>query len=89
MEANGRACYRGSNTPAPGKPGPAALDKSTGHCFSPLVENRPKGLSATYCQCSVGYMKESFRVLAGKEPKVELLESVLRGGKECRFRIEV
>jgi hypothetical protein len=65
-----------------GKPAPE------GYCLCPFVESKVKGLSATYCHCSVGYIKEMWGRGFEEPIKVELLESVLRGGKRCRFKIE-
>ena len=66
---------------------PAGLKIADGYCLCPLVEVGPKGLSGTYCSCSVGYVREMFRLALGKPVEVELLESLKRGGKACRFKI--
>jgi hypothetical protein len=58
-------------------------------CLCPLVATRPETLSETYCQCSVGYVKEMFERAAGKPVRVELTESLLRGGKACRFTVRL
>ncbi len=55
-------------------------------CLCPLTEQGPEGLSGTYCTCSTGYMQAMFEPFGGT-PKVDLLESVKRGGKSCRFRV--
>jgi hypothetical protein len=60
-----------------------------GACLCPLVETKPEGLSETYCQCSVGYVKQWYDLLFHKPVTVELLESVLMGGARCRFKITV
>jgi len=60
-----------------------------GVCLCPMVESKPAGLSRTFCQCSVGYVKESFEQRFARPVSVELLDSVLYGGKRCRFRITV
>jgi hypothetical protein len=60
-----------------------------GVCLCPMVESRPQGLSKTYCQCSVGYVKEMHERTFGRQCEVELLDSVLYGGKRCRFKITV
>ncbi|HQT92614.1 MAG TPA: DUF6144 family protein, partial [Candidatus Kryptobacter bacterium] len=60
-----------------------------GYCLCPLVESGPEGLSGTYCDCSVGYVREMFRTYTGKAVSVELLESLKRGGRTCRFGITV
>jgi hypothetical protein len=68
---------------------PAGLKVEDGYCLCPLVEQGPPGLSGTFCQCSVGYVTEMFSSAAGKPVKVELTESLKRGGKSCRFVIHV
>ncbi len=60
-----------------------------GHCLCPLVETCPKGLSPTYCLCSLGYVKALHEQMFGRRVEVELVDSVLRGGKRCKFRISV
>ncbi len=66
---------------------PKGLKVADGYCLCPLVETGPEGLSGTYCLCSVGYVREMFKTYTGRESSVELVESLKRGGKTCRFRI--
>lgn len=68
---------------------PKGMKVSSGWCLCAFVAKGPEGLSGTYCQCSVGYVREMFSQIAGKPVKVELLESLKRGGKACRFKITV
>lgn len=57
-----------------------------GDCFCPF-----NGLAAktpgSMCECSIGHTRHAWTIVLGKEPKVELKEAVLRGGKVCRFEI--
>jgi hypothetical protein len=66
---------------------PSGLKVADGYCLCPLVESGPAGLSGTYCHCSVGYVKHMFETYSGRKASVELLESLHRGGKSCRFKI--
>jgi Family of unknown function (DUF6144) len=66
---------------------PDGLKVADGYCLCPLVESGPPGLSGTFCACSVGYVREMFTLYLGKPVHVELLESLKRGGKRCRFKI--
>jgi hypothetical protein len=68
---------------------PAGLKVADCWCLCPLVEKGPEGLSGTFCECSVGYVAEMFGGVAGKPVRVELLESLKRGGKGCRFKIHL
>ncbi len=58
-------------------------------CLCSMVESKPAGLSSTYCSCSLGYVKEMFERKFGRNVDIELLDSVLNGGKRCRFKITV
>lgn len=66
---------------------PRGLKPSDGYCLCPIFELLPKDISSTYCQCSVGYVTAIFEQGLGKPAKVELKESVLRGGKGCSFEV--
>jgi len=68
---------------------PDGLRLSDGHCLCPLIEDGPADLSPTYCRCSVGYVAYLFEKNIGRPVRVELLESVRRGGKACRFAVHV
>ncbi len=55
-------------------------------CFCPLIgANTPK----VVCNCSLGWQQHTWETLLQKKVKVELKESVLRGGKRCIFEIRV
>ena len=71
-----------------GKQNPQGLSLKEGYCMCPLVENEIPGLSPTYCNCSAGYVAEAMERATGRKVQsVEILESVKRGGKDCRFRV--
>jgi len=65
------------------------LPSEDGACLCPLVETKPAGLSKTYCMCSVGYVNEWYSLLLARPVTVELMESVLMGGKRCKFKISL
>jgi len=66
---------------------PQGLKTADGYCLCPILEDAPKDISPTFCQCSVGYVREIFERGTGKPARVELTDSVLRGGKTCRFTV--
>ncbi len=68
---------------------PGGLKVEDGFCLCPLVEKGPEGLSGTYCNCSVGYVREMFSTYLKQPIEVELIESLKRGGKTCRFKISI
>ncbi len=63
------------------------LPSPDNHCLCPMVETKPAGLSPTFCNCSLGYVKEMHEQIFQKPVNVELLSSVLRGDPRCRFKI--
>lgn len=68
---------------------PTGLMMSDGYCMCPQVETGPLDLSPSYCYCSTGYVMESFERTLGKHVKVELIDSLKMGGKDCIFKVEV
>ena len=68
---------------------PQGLMLQDGYCMCPIVESGPPGLSPTYCYCSTGYVKEGFERRFGKAVKVELLDSLKMGGKDCIFKLTI
>jgi hypothetical protein len=61
------------------------INLNNAKCLCPLAETGPEGLSGTYCVCSAGYMKTMFSPFG--KPRVEIVDTVKRGGKSCRFRV--
>jgi hypothetical protein len=41
------------------------------------------------CNCSLGWQQKTWETVTGKKVRVELKESILRGGKRCVFQIHV
>ncbi len=57
-------------------------------CFCPLV-SVSGGTPEVACTCSLGWQRHTWKTILQKDVEVELVESVLRGGKKCAFRIKV
>ena len=56
-------------------------------CFCPLIDT--KKTPAYVCDCSIGWQKQTYKTVLGKDVEVEILESVLRGGKRCAMKIAI
>ncbi|HPS78690.1 MAG TPA: hypothetical protein PLS53_11090 [Thermoanaerobaculaceae bacterium] len=56
-----------------------------GDCGCPLVDKRRT--PAVWCNCSVGYQKESFEAIFGRPVQARLRESKLGGAKRCVFEV--
>jgi hypothetical protein len=70
------------------KQNPYGLSMQEGYCMCPIVESGAPGMSKSYCNCSAGYVKEALERATGKTAlKAEVLDSILWGGKDCRFKI--
>ena len=68
---------------------PWGLILSDGYCMCPNMEKVKGDISSTYCLCSTGYVKEMFKRLLGKPVEVDLVESVILGADDCRFRVVI
>jgi len=60
---------------------------SEGECGCPMVDS--KRTPVFWCNCSVGYQKESFETIFGKPVQVSLKESKLGGSKRCVFEVKL
>jgi len=70
------------------KQNPTGLSMQESYCMCPIVESGAPGMSKSYCNCSAGYVKEALERATGKTAlKAEVLESILWGGKDCRFKV--
>ena len=70
------------------KQNPMGLSMKEGFCMCPIVESGAPGMPKSYCNCSAGYVKEGMERATGKSVlNVEVLESILQGGKDCRFKV--
>jgi predicted hydrocarbon binding protein len=58
-------------------------------CFCPLVSDFQEPLSASYCFCSAGWLKEVYETVSGRPVTVEIVETVKRGGQRCRFHVKL
>ena len=57
------------------------------HCTCPLVK---EGLtSGAQCDCTLGWQRETYSAILGRPVDAVLEESILRGGKQCIFRMTV
>lgn len=54
-------------------------------CLCPLVQDYPPLMSKTYCNCSRGWLMETFETVTEKPVKVKMEDSIMQGGKQCRF----
>ena len=57
-------------------------------CYCSFVNKiPPRKLSATYCNCSRGWAKALFEGALGRSVEVTMEESIMKGDKQCKFRI--
>lgn len=68
---------------------PTGLIMKDGYCMCDIVESGPVRLSPSFCYCSTGYIKEIFERRTGKQVKVDLIDSLKMGGKDCIFKVEI
>lgn len=56
-------------------------------CGCPMVRTGPLELHATRCLCTQAMLKNLFQEATGGPVKVEILESIARGNRVCRFQV--
>ncbi len=62
------------------------IDKSD-HCTCAFVDEQLT--PPAFCDCTLGWQKETYSMILGEVVDAELEESILRGGKRCVFRMRV
>jgi hypothetical protein len=67
--------------------GTVTVSVAEGECGCALVD--AKRTPTFWCNCSVGYQKESFSAVFGRAVEVSLKESKLGGSKRCVFEVAV
>lgn len=70
-----------------GKNGPIKV--SYKKCFCELVSKGPERLPDTYCECSKGWLLQMFETASQKPVKVEIIQTIKRGGTACDFLVQV
>lgn len=62
-------------------------------CHCPFVREAilrgEPNISSNWCYCSGGFVKHPYEVILGRELRVELLQSALKGDPVCRFAIHL
>lgn len=60
-------------------------------CYCSLLWKLPDAerASATYCQCSRGFVEGYWEGVLGRPVEVEVLATALQGASECSFKIEL
>ncbi len=60
-------------------------------CYCGLLRGLPndESVSKTYCNCSRGFVEKYWENVLGKPVKVDLLQAVVSGDKECKFAIHL
>jgi len=53
------------------------------------VQVAEENLPRTYCHCSLGWLKDLFKVLLEKDVKIDMLQTILSGGNACEFIIHL
>ena len=56
-------------------------------CGCGMVDS--KVMPSYYCQCSVGWQKQTYETVLGRKVDAVLKESVLHGAKRCAFEIRI
>ncbi|MCE5342922.1 MAG: hypothetical protein LLF96_04940 [Eubacteriales bacterium] len=54
-------------------------------CDCRLVNSRH--IAPIYCNCSLGWQKQTYETILGRKVDVKIVESVIRGSKRCVFHI--
>lgn len=58
-------------------------------CHCEYARAADSDLSPTYCYCGAGWCQRIWEEILGRPVKIEIVESVLQGGKVCKFAVHI
>jgi len=65
------------------------IDENKGACACPLIQKGHGKDLGILCYCSEGFAERMFSEVVGSKVRAEVTESVLRGHKSCKYRIDL
>lgn len=63
------------------------VNENKAACVCPLISPEHGSDLGMLCSCSEGFAERMFSAVTGGAVQAEVTESILRGGKRCRYRI--
>ncbi len=69
--------------------GVVLANENKDRCVCPLVPDDHGDALGALCSCSEGFARRMFSTVTGGPVRAEVVESILRGGARCRYRIEL
>lgn len=58
-------------------------------CYCACVKRVPEPISRTWCLCTLGHVRGLMAQVLGREPEVELLETIKSGGERCVVKVKI
>ncbi len=65
------------------------FNKTLSHCSCPAANYRPSRADDIHCECSRCTHQTIFETALGRPFKVDIVESLRRGGKTCHFAVHL
>jgi hypothetical protein len=65
------------------------VNENKAYCVCPLVPKQHGDNLGILCYCSEGIAEQMFSEVAGAPVRAEVVESILRGQKSCKYRIDL
>jgi len=65
------------------------INENKSSCVCPLVPKSSSGDFGVLCYCSEGFAEKLFSEVTGSPVRAEVAESIRRGQKSCKYRIEL
>lgn len=63
-------------------------EKKKNYCHCRFINgNLDKGISPTFCNCSTGWYRQYWEGILGKQIRIKILKSLLKGDDICQFEI--
>ena len=58
-------------------------------CFCPIVKSTLDKMPRSFCYCGAGWSKQLYETVFGEKLRIEVVETVIDGGKLCKYAIHL
>jgi predicted hydrocarbon binding protein len=65
------------------------VDENKDYCVCPIVKQSKEKDLSSICYCSEGFAERMFSEVTGTKAKAEVISSIRRGDRSCKYRIEL
>ena len=65
-------------------------ERRSAYCFCPIIRSRlENGMPPAFCNCGAGWYRQQWEGAIGRDVRISIVKSILRGDDACQFAIQL